>query len=249
MKCTFPLLIPLLLLGLVQHSHASTSSDLEPGSASKTNCVIVLHGLGRSAYSMTAIENALTTTGYSVWNESYDSRSGDIPALAGQAVAAGLEGCRAQDARRFHFVSHSLGGILIRQYFQTDAALYPGESIGRIVMLSPPNGGSEVIDLLGELAEWLGPAAKQLAKGKDLQLQAIPFEVGVITGNRTSDPWFSPYIPGPDDGKVSVESAKLAEMKDFLVLPVGHTFIVRDAEAIRQAIHFLAHGRFERKES
>ena len=71
-------------------------------------------------------------------------------------------------------------------------------------------------------------------------------EIGIITGVSSSDPWFSPVIPGDDDGKVSVESAKLDEMSDFMTVPNGHTFIMRDETVIDQILYFLREGTFYR---
>ena len=72
-------------------------------------------------------------------------------------------------------------------------------------------------------------------------------EIGIITGDNSSDPWFSPVIPGEDDGKVSVESAKLDEMSDFITVHNGHTFIMRDDSVINQILYFLKHGNFNKK--
>jgi len=75
-------------------------------------------------------------------------------------------------------------------------------------------------------------------------LLPIDGEIGIIAGNASSDPWFSPIIPGVDDGKVSVERAKLVEMQDFIVLESGHTTIMRDQAVIDQIVYFLKNGEF-----
>ncbi|MEZ5540721.1 MAG: alpha/beta fold hydrolase [Pseudomonadota bacterium] len=209
-------------------------------------CVILLHGLGRTALSMRTIEAALTDAGYCVRNRSYPSRSADIEWLAAAAIGDGLAYCEWHDASRIHFVTHSLGGILVRQYLQDNRI----ENLGRIVMLSPPNQGSEIAELLKARPLYryaAGPAGAQLGTGNDsvpLHLAPIPGQIGIITGASSLDPWFSPLIPGADDGKVSVERARLAEMHDFLVVDHGHTFIMQAGEVIAQIIAFLQTGSF-----
>jgi pimeloyl-ACP methyl ester carboxylesterase len=209
-------------------------------------CVIVLHGLGRTAFSMDPIEEALRAAGYCVWNRGYPSRAADIEWLAATTISDGLAFCESQQASRIHFVTHSLGGILVRQFLQDDRI----EGLGRIVMLSPPNQGSVIADLLQEHAVFrlaTGPAGQQLGTGSNSipqQLEPIPGEIGIITGSSSLDPWFSPLIPGADDGKVAVEHARLDEMRDFLVVSNSHTFIMRDETVIAQVLTFLREGRF-----
>src|ERR1035437_545512 len=99
-------------------------------------------------------------------------------------------------------------------------------------MLAPPNQGSEVVDKLGRLSlfRWInGPAGQQLGtSGNSLpnQLPVPPVEVGVIAGTRSINWFLSALIPGPDDGKVSVERTKLAGMADFAAVDTTHTFIM-----------------------
>lgn len=215
----------------------------DPAVRSDTAVVVLLHGLGRTAASMRPLERALEEAGYDVVNLGYPSREAPIGALA-DTVAAALDACCA--GRRVHFVTHSLGGILVRVY----ADRHGGARIGRVVMLSPPNAGSEIVDRLRGLAplEWLlGPAFLQL--GTDTA--AVPgelgppgFEVGVITGDESLNPLFSWWIPGPDDGKVSVASARLEGAVDFRVVPYGHAFIMRREEVLEQVLAFLRTGRF-----
>ena len=218
-------------------------------SSTPQECVIVLHGLGRTAWSMSLIEDALDHDNYLVWNEGYPSTSENVEVLSETTIKAGLDFCEANNASATHFVTHSLGGILVRQYLQHNSI----ENLGRIVMLSPPNQGSEIVDLLNDYALYhlvLGPAAAQLGTGEDSlikKLKPVKGEIGIITGDSSSDPWFSPVIPGEDDGKVSVESAKLDEMSDFITVHNGHTFIMRDDRVISQILYFLKHGSFNKE--
>jgi triacylglycerol lipase len=209
-------------------------------------CVIVLHGMARTERSMSKIEDRLQDEGYQVWNQRYASTKAPISELSASAIGEGLDFCAHKQAKKIHFVTHSLGGILIRYYLQDHNI----DILSRIVMLAPPNQGSEVVDALDEYSLYaylMGPAG--MALGTDPgslpnQLRPIPGEIGIIAGTSSSDPWFSPIIPGVDDGKVSVERAKLAEMSDFILVDSGHTFIMRDAKVIDQIVTFLRDGRF-----
>lgn len=208
-------------------------------------CVIVLHGLGRTEHSMSKIERRLQEGGYAVWNEGYPSRSASIETLAQETIASALQFCSKTPQRDIHFVTHSLGGILVRTYLQENTI----ERLNKIVMLSPPNQGSEIVNAYRDnwlFRTFMGPAFFQLGTDGIVQtLKPIPGTIGIITGTESSDPWFSGTIPGPDDGKVSVASAKLDEMTAFLEMPEGHTFIMSDDTVISQVLFFLRQGVFQ----
>jgi len=211
--------------------------------------VILLHGLARSSSSMKKLERRLLKEGYAVVNYDYPSRTATVEKLAEWAITEALDLCE-QQARvsRIHFITHSMGGILVRCYL----ADHDLPKLGRVVMLSPPNSGSEVIDKLSDVPGFRfinGLAGLQLGtRERDIpkKLGEANFELGVITGNRSMNPFLSLLIPGSNDGKVSLESARLDGMADFLVLPHTHPFIMRSDEAIAQSIYFLKHGRFQR---
>ena len=211
------------------------------------SCVVLLHGLGRTSDSMDKIAEALVDNSYKVWNESYPSRDKPINELSVEAIEPALDFCQSENIDKIHFVTHSLGGILVRYYLQD----HQPEKLGRIVMLSPPNKGSEIADRLKELKLYqlfTGPVGQQLGTDENSvpnQLDPINGEIGIIIGNSTSDPWFSWLIPGDDDGKVSVASSKLSEMKDFLIVDHGHTFIMRKNDVIEQILNFLSSGEFK----
>ena len=215
------------------------------------DCVVLLHGLARSADSMEKLETALLAEGYRVANVSYPSREYRIEQLAPLAVGDGLHLCGDSEERgRIHFVTHSLGGILVRYYYEHR---HPAD-LGRVVMLAPPNQGSHAADAMRDVPgfDWInGPAGAQLGKGEEsvpLKLGRPAFEFAVIAGNRTIDPVTSAVLENPDDGRVSVADTRLEGMSDFRVLPVSHAYIMQDEEVIRLVITFLADGRFPPEE-
>ena len=207
--------------------------------------VILLHGLGRSWLSMWWLSHALRKAGFQVHNTNYPSTRHTIQRLSEAYIKPVV--MRLPRETPIHFVTHSLGGILVRQYLQ-DNTLPAGS---RIVMLAPPNRGSEVADHLKDwkVFQWMdGPAGQQLGTGQQStprQLKPISNEVGIIAGTNQRLLPTSYWIPGDSDGLVSVDSTQLDEMRDFLLVDCGHTMIMNNPEVIRQVIHFLGHGSFQ----
>ena len=214
-----------------------------------SECVILLHGLARTERSLLKLERHLKRIGFHVVNVGYPSRKENIQTLALNAIKNACNQCSNVGAVKTHFVTHSMGGILVRYYLEHNDIPH----LGRVVMLSPPNRGSEAVDIFKgtKIFQWLnGPAGQQLGTDESSlpkTLAAPRYEVGIITGDWTINPILSLLIPGKDDGKVSVESAKLEGMKDFLVVPEPHTFIMYDDEVLRQVTYFLKHGMFDKQ--
>ncbi|MBN1473394.1 MAG: hypothetical protein JW914_02150 [Syntrophaceae bacterium] len=210
--------------------------------------VVLLHGLARTKDSMNNLETFLSKQGYQVLNIDYPSRKNQIHELA--AIVRKEVISKTSNAEKVHFITHSMGGIILR-YIQKHEPL---PNLGRVVMLSPPNHGSEVVDKIGDfrLFQWInGPAGKQMgAKDHGIcqKLGKVNFELGVITGDRSINWINSLMIPGKDDGKVSIESAKIEGMADFLVVHTAHPFIMNDKTVMKQCVHFLQKGAFSKKE-
>ncbi len=195
---------------------------------------------------MKRLEWTLEGAGYQVVNLSYPSRRFSVEQLAEEDLDK--EVIAQSQAGRIHFVTHSLGGIVLRQYLAGHRVTNPG----RVVMLAPPNHGSELADHLKKMAvgRWLlGPAGCELGTGASElpeRLGPAHFQLGVIAADSTLGRWLYRVFSGRNDGKVSVQSAQLEGMADFLVVPGSHTWIMWRADVSRQVLAFLENGHFAR---
>ena len=226
-----------------RHSHPQSAV---PGG------VVLLHGLGRTGLSMHMLARACTAAGHRTLAPSYGLRTA-IPAILADLqpqMAKFAAGIAEENAGPVHFITHSLGGLVARALL--NVARPP--NLGRVVMLAPPNAGSELVDTLERLGLdriMLGPASRYLRTSRpesaEKRLGAVDFDLGIIAGDRAIDPILPRLLlPGANDGKVSVAATRIAGMRDHIVLPVQHTLMVADSRVIKQALGYLATGAFSR---
>lgn len=211
--------------------------------------VVLLHGLGRTSGSMRLLERRVAKAGFRTLSIRYPSTREPLPAIIEKLepdmrrFASSLEG-------RVHVVTHSLGGLVARALLTRQRP----PNLGRVVMLAPPHGGSEWVDMLERYrlaSKILGPNSQYLVTRRkadlDLHLGDISYELGIIAGDRPIDRLIAPFlIRTPHDGKVSVASTKVAGMTDHLILPVGHPMMPFHPHVARQAITFITSGMFDR---
>ncbi len=209
------------------------------------NMVVLLHGIGRTYRSMRQLEKALSQVGYHVINIDYPSRKKNISGLV-LDVYQQLQKYVNQPGNTVHFVTHSMGGLVLRGLLSQ----YELNNVGRIVMLAPPNQGSEVADFLKTNVLYklfYGPAGQELTTlaAKTHPIPKKNFEFGIIAGDRCLDPISYFLLPGKHDGKVTIESTKLQGMTDHIVLAANHTSIMSNKKVIHQVITFLTQGKFD----
>jgi len=226
--------------------------------ADSRELVVALHGLNVTHHTMGRLARALGAAGYNVVNRTYPSRTMPLERIATEWLPELLKKHNAAAAPRVHFVTHSLGGILTRLWLQEKGA---PANLGRIVMIAPPNQGSEVPDhfrvrgkALRSLFQFVASAnAEQLGTDDESaprKLSRAKFpagvELGVIAGNRWVNPFFLSWFKGENDGTVSVASTRLAGMRDHIVMPHSHTGIIMRGAVAEQTLHFLREGKFKR---
>ncbi len=248
--CVITGCVAIVRLAVTLGALAFMAPQVQANSSSNTStteeCVILLHGLARTSSSMNDLQAALLDAGFAVAKIDYPSRKFTVEQLAAPAIEKGLRLCAEQGATKNHVVSHSMGGILFRQY----VAEYGAEQFARTVMLAPPNKGSEAVDALRDVPgfDFLnGPAGLQMGTDSTslpLKLGPAISDVAVIAGTFSINLMLSTFLPDPDDGKVSVESSRLKGMCAHLQVHVSHPFIMEDEEVISEVISYLRTGRF-----
>jgi pimeloyl-ACP methyl ester carboxylesterase len=213
-----------------------------------TEGVLLLHGIARRAASLRPLERRLTTEGYASLNLDYPARRmglADIAETIAPAVATFGAG-----VSRLHLVTHSMGGLVARVLLTR----HRPDNLGRVVMLGPPNGGSEVADALHRLAPYrrfFGPAGAELVTlrgaAQERLFNPVDYPLGVIAGSRSLYPLASLLLPGPNDGRVTVARTRLEGMADHIVLPAAHPTMMWNRRVLSETLHFLRWGRFDQR--
>jgi pimeloyl-ACP methyl ester carboxylesterase len=212
--------------------------------AKDRHLVLLLHGLGRSPALFAEMESLLRAQGYRAFALAYPTLRKNINGHADNLTALLNE---LEGVERVSFVTHSLGGLVVRSTLGRNVAWQKRMRVARIVMIAPPNQGSRLARYLGEWRLFgfiLGPAAEEIAAGAGPDLPDLTgYEFGIIAGGKNAE-GFNPWLPGDDDAIVTLEETRLSGARDFLRLEATHTFLPQNENAIRASLNFLKHGRF-----
>lgn len=214
--------------------------------------VVILHGIFRTAWSMRLIEIYLRWRGYDTLNLTYPSNRHDLATLS-DLVGKRIEASeKFQSAADVHFVTHSMGGLITRYILNTHPAIKV--KTRNIVMMVPPNQGSETADYIVSNA-WMkcifeyfsGPAGPQLTTAYAVNYPSISGTIGIIAGVRSSNP-LAKLVFSKDqqhDGTISHDRMRLDGIGEVLSVKASHTSIVCSLSAMRQTVYFLQDGQFK----
>ena len=143
--------------------------------------VVLLHGLGRTSRSMRTLAAAARRAGYATYAPGYPSRRWSMAAIVAH-LAPLIGAFAAQRDGPLYIVTHSLGGLVARALI---LAHRPAR-LARVVMLAPPNAGSEIADLLYRLrlnCLFLGPVGPHLRTARPIDderlLGPVDFNLGI----------------------------------------------------------------------
>ncbi len=204
--------------------------------------VLLVHGFLGSSSDLQELEARFQQEGFQTHNVDYNTVTNSIREMGDDVIGRGL--AQFKNAENVNIVTHSMGGIVFRAYSET----HDTSQIRRVVMLAPPNGGSEVAAELSQYSAYrnfFGPAGTELAS-INLQPRKIGnYDLGIIAGTSSVNPIFSPLLPGPDDGYVALSSTPLDGMNDFITIPSSHGLITSNESAIEQSVHFIINGQFD----
>ncbi len=206
--------------------------------------VIFMHGALKSASSMDKLEAAFSSADYHTFNWDFNSR--DFTVIQNAAKLDSILRHKDYLEHTLHFVTHSMGGIVIRYYLEN----YNPPNVGRFVMIAPPNQGSQIATELRGFPpfRWLyRKNVDYLVTGSDAFAPnaGIPdCEFGIIAGGTGGKYGFTWYLPGDDDSILSVEQTKLQGAADFILLHHIHATIMMEDDTIKQSLYFIQHGEF-----
>lgn len=232
---------PVVLAAVLATGGCAVAPVRAPEPARET--VVLVHGLWRGQSAMWLLGRRLEEAGFDVVRLDYSSFSSSAEEIVMQ-VADQIDACCSDLAGPVHFVGHSMGGLAIRAYL-VDSRV---RNRGRVVLIGSPNSGTPIVDDYAD-TWWMGlagPAARQLGTDADSFPNSLPepdYPVGVIAGSRVSAIGLD-LIPGDDDGLVPVESTRLPDMTDFVVVNTGHAGMRYSDEVAEQTIAFLRDGHF-----
>ncbi|MFK7839161.1 MAG: alpha/beta hydrolase [Bdellovibrionales bacterium] len=213
----------------------------------KSENIVLLHGILRSKTDMMLLENSLTKNGYDCINILYPSREKKLEDIADFVDSEIKNNPLYCPQKPLNFVTHSMGGLVTRYYITT----YKPQNLGKVVMLSPPNSGSEFADFLSEneilsplFKNIFGPASEQLTTDYKHIDNDITYPLGIIAGSASINPLAPWILNGEHDGIVPVERTKINGMSDHITMKSTHSLMMFNPKVIEQVVYFIKNEKF-----
>ncbi len=202
---------------------------------------VMVHGLIRRGRNMHWLGRRVNRAGYAVYLYDYATTTKTIREH-GLDFLAFIESVAADHpGKKINFVTHSMGGIITREVLghinRGTAGRLNADDIGRVVMLAPPNHGSDAAKLALKLLpfsrRWIKPLG-ELSSSPEAYIHQVPvpekFDIGIIAGRF--------------DNKVAGRYTILYGMRDHTVINSTHSTIMYMRRAARLSVHYLRSGCF-----
>jgi len=237
----FRIIILFLTLGVSFNAQGNIKEYPAPN-----DYVVLLHGIMSSKNAMVPAAEYFQKKGLHAIVIPYPSRKISIEDVTNKILLPAIHKHCTDPSKRIHFVGHSMGCIVIRNYL----ASHLPKNLGRVVLVAAPNHGSELADIFGDQTLALnifGPALKDLKTTADSlpnRLGPVDYEAGIIMGIAPRIPWLSKQFPDDNDWVVSANAGKIKGMKDFTIIKGPHTSLKYSRNVFYQAYHFLRIGHF-----
>lgn len=221
--------------------------------------IVLVHGLYETTWYMKILARRLAQAGY----ETHLFRYYSLVQTMGRHSERLQAFLKEKNLTEVHFVGHSLGGLVIRQFLHDNAKSNTPIKIGKVVTLGTPHLGSTVADYAQKLAR---PMIKNaFSQGLDGQCPPLidGVALGVIAGTKaqglgTPVLTYHRYRPTrhtepsqnitnntlENDGTVYVFETKLPNATDHITLAVSHTGMLFDKDVLKQTLYFLEHAKF-----
>ena len=204
---------------------------------------VMVHGFFRRGRNMRYLAQKLEQRGFRVFVPTLPMTFRSVHEC-GESLAQMIEK-HVPEGGVTHFVGHSMGGLVIRDYLSRRVV----EGLGRVVLIGTPNGGSPYANLLLGLpfSRQVFESLRDLAEpGPDIASpRNVPApEIGIIIGTRP-DVVRKLLLSGEHDGLVRAESVRCIAANDEILIPCSHERLHWRSDTAEAIVSFLETGKFQ----
>ena len=227
-----------IIAGYFADGYRFEKIEPDPGTNRQELPVFLIHGWGVRAVSMRDMGEALARNGMTVYNYDYPSSRRTIGGHA-ELFLARFRRLTDEEhiAPRVRFVTHSMGGILLRAALaqMTEAEC---RNIDAVVMLGPPNRGS-ILAALG---------ANALVRRVNASLGDMTTDENSFVNN-LPPPAFPPpvgIVAARFDGKVALDNTGLPDGQPYerIVVDCTHPGLRNPRHTLEAVLRFLRRKTF-----
>ncbi|KLN62511.1 hypothetical protein WH96_03225 [Kiloniella spongiae] len=204
--------------------------------------LVMVHGITRSGDTFQKMKRAFADESYEVAAITYPSTRAYIHEHADQ-LARILS--HRNDIKAVSFITHSLGGLVVRQLLANLTSWKARVNIERLLMIAPPNQGSAIAEWVKQLALYkliYGKSGQELVPEFAQKIPMPECETGIIAGGKSDGEGYNPLLPGDDDGVVSVSEARMLGCDQVLVLPGLHSSLCDRNTVVAAALRYFRTG-------